>query len=52
LKKNPKERLGNKKDVEEILSHPWFESMNLEKIMKKEYVPSFKPKLSSNPLDV
>ena len=41
-----------KKDLEEILSHPWFESMNLQKVMSKEYVPSFKPKLSSNPLDV
>eukprot|EP00919_Chromeraceae_sp_WS-2016_P078582 GHVR01186244.1.p1 GENE.GHVR01186244.1~~GHVR01186244.1.p1 ORF type:complete len:139 (+),score=20.34 GHVR01186244.1:784-1200(+) len=35
LSKNPKQRLGCNGDVEEILSHPWFKSLDRDKMMKK-----------------
>ena len=32
--------------VEEILGHPWFKDLDLEKLQKRELVPSYKPELS------
>ena len=29
LAKNPKDRLGNNGDVNEIIGHPWFQSINV-----------------------
>jgi hypothetical protein len=36
LVRNPEDRLGYKNDVDEILAHPWFKDLNVEKMMKKE----------------
>ena len=36
LARNPEDRLGFKNDVEEILSHPWFKDLSVEKMLKKE----------------
>ena len=33
LNKNPKERLGSKGDVKEILDHPWFKDLDPEKVL-------------------
>ena len=35
LSLDPTERLGSKNDVDEILEHPWFKSINKEAIYKK-----------------
>jgi hypothetical protein len=32
--------------VEEILGHPWFKDLDLEKLQKHELVPPYKPELS------
>lgn len=52
LSKDPRHRLGNKGDVEEIIQHPWFSSINIEALLARQITPEFKPKLSSNILDV
>ena len=45
LVRNPEDRLGYKTDVDEILAHPWFKDLNIEKMMKKELATPFKPKV-------
>jgi serine/threonine protein kinase len=52
LNKNPDKRLGTAGGVEEIISHPWFDSINFEKLLAKELKPEFKPMLSKDILDV
>ncbi len=44
--KNVDDRLGSKKGAEEIKGHPWFEGFDWEKILNKEIIPPFKPKIS------
>jgi hypothetical protein len=36
LNKNPKERLGCKKDFEDLFEHPWLKTIDREKLVKKE----------------
>ena len=52
LKKNPEERLGSKTDLAEIISHPWFTNIDTKALLAKKIEPEFKPKLSSNIMDV
>ena len=52
LSKNPKDRLGSKNGLDEIISHPWFKTISVDALMNKELNPEFKPKLSKNVLDV
>lgn len=43
LEKDPKTRLGRKKGGVEILSHPWFNDLDLDALLSKQMVPPFKP---------
>lgn len=43
LNKDMDKRLGVDEDVEEILDHPWFSDLDMDKILAKEVVPPFKP---------
>lgn len=43
-------RLGRDKDVEELISHPWFKDFNIEDLLAKKIVPPYKPTVS-NPDD-
>jgi len=43
LKKKPEERLGAKDDINEVLSHSFFKSINTGKLLQKELVPEIKP---------
>jgi len=52
LKKTPEERLGTKGDIQEILSHPWFSDIDVEKLLAREIESDFKPKLSKDVMDV
>ena len=52
LAKKPENRLGSKNDIEEILAHPWFASLNIDEIKKRNMPTEFKPKLSSDIMDV
>jgi hypothetical protein len=38
LNKNPKDRLGCKKDFEDLFDHPWLKSIDREKMTKKEVI--------------
>ena len=52
LEKNPNKRLGSSQGADEIVNHPWFDSLDKQALFQKEIVPQFKPKLSNNKLDV
>ncbi|CAK72296.1 unnamed protein product (macronuclear) [Paramecium tetraurelia] len=43
LEKDAKERLGSKEGVIEILSHPWFNDVDFEKIMNRQLPTPYKP---------
>lgn len=45
LEKDRKQRLGQKKDVEEVIGHPFFKDLDIEKLLKKELVPPYIPKV-------
>jgi len=47
LHKDRHQRLGAKRDFDEIKEHPFFESINWEKLVKREVKPSFIPKVKS-----
>ena len=34
-------------DIEEVMEHPFFKDLDLDKLIKKELEPPFKPKISS-----
>jgi hypothetical protein len=52
LEKDPANRLGSKNGVEEILSHPFLQSIEFDKLVNKELEAPFKPKLSEDLMDV
>ena len=43
LDRNPETRLGTKNDVIDVVTHPFFEGLDFEKLVKKEIVPIYKP---------
>jgi len=43
LEKKKSKRIGFKNDVEEVLSHPWFDSVDVNDMMEKNIVPPFIP---------
>lgn len=45
LNRNPKDRLGSKEDVEDIKIHVFFEDIDWDKMMAKEYESKFVPKI-------
>lgn len=48
LSKKREERLGFNGGAKEIISHPFFAELDLEKLQKFDVVPPFKPDLSSD----
>lgn len=38
--------------MDDVLDHPWFADLELEKVVSKSYIPEFKPKLSKDLFDV
>lgn len=45
LVKDRKERLGQKKDVDEILGHPWFADLDMDKLLQKKEPAPYIPKI-------
>ena len=39
LKKDPENRLGSKRDVEEIKEHPYMKGVDWDKVYKRQYIP-------------
>ena len=52
LNKNEATRLGTRGGIEEILAHPWLNSIDANRILEKTIEAPFKPELSADPLDV
>ena len=52
LKKRPEERIGFNGGIDEILKHPWFADIDVEKLLSKGLTPEFKPKVSKDVFDV
>ena len=52
LEKDPANRLGSKSGLDEILKHPFFSSLEFDKLLSKEIEAPFKPKLSGDLMDV
>lgn len=46
LNKNKKKRLGAQGDIGEILAHPFFAGIDLEKLLKRELVPPYMPAIT------
>lgn len=47
LDKSRKTRLGAN-GVDEILAHKWFADLDMDKLMKKELTPPYKPAISDD----
>ena len=52
LEKDPINRLGCKTDIEEVISHPFFSSLNIHDLIARTAEAPFKPKLSTDIFDV
>jgi RAC serine/threonine-protein kinase len=49
LEKNPQKRLGGSlDDVQEIMVHPFFASINWNDLVNKKIIPPFKPQVTSD----
>lgn len=47
LNRNPRHRLGATFDAKELKAHPFFNDIDWDALVKKNVIPPFKPKLSS-----
>ena len=48
LIKEPDNRMGSNGDIDELLKHPWFSDVDVDRLLKKEIEPSFKPKVKDD----
>jgi len=48
LEKSRKKRLGANGDISEILAHPFFAGIDLEKIMTKQMIPPYMPEIGDD----
>lgn len=48
LDKNYKTRLGSKNGIDEILAHPFFETLDIQKLLLKELVPPYRPEIGDD----
>lgn len=48
LNKNPLKRLGTEKDIDEVMGHPFFKDIDVEKLLSKKLTPAYVPKISEN----
>ena len=47
LDKDKNKRLGKVNDVQDVISHPWFASIDVEKLLRKELLAPHKPSLKT-----
>lgn len=47
LNKDKKQRLGSTNDIEELLEHPYFKSIDQDLLLKKQLTPPYMPEFSS-----
>ena len=48
LEKDKTKRLGAKGDVDEILAHPFFKSLDIEKLLAKKLIPPYNPEIKND----
>ena len=48
LNKKPSLRLGAKNDIDDVIKHPFFKEIDIEKLLKKEIFPEYKPPLDKD----
>lgn len=48
LEKDKTKRLGAKGDIDEILAHPFFRGLDIEKLKAKKLVPPYKPEIKDD----
>lgn len=48
LDKNKKKRLGAVNDMKEVLSHPFFNGIDIEKLLNKQLVPPYQPEINDD----
>lgn len=48
LDKNKKKRIGAAGDISEILAHPFFQGIDIEKLQRKELEPPYKPEINDD----
>lgn len=51
LIKSRKDRLGQKRDAEEILEHPFFAGIDLKALLARQIVPEFVPTIDQSGLN-
>lgn len=49
LNKEKSQRLGAVNDVDDILAHPWFADIDINKMLERKLKPPFKPQLNNDP---
>ena len=47
LVRDPKKRLGCANDIDDVTRHPFFSKLDLDKLLKKEIEPLYKPKVKA-----
>lgn len=48
LEKNRKKRLGQSRDIAEILEHPFFKGLNIEALIQKKLIPPYQPEINDD----
>ena len=48
LQKKPIDRLGGEKDVDDVIAHPFFKSIDVSKLLMKKLTPEYKPPFDQN----
>lgn len=48
LNRDPAQRLGSKGDIHEILSHPFFQDVDLDSIVSKKIEAPYKPEITED----
>ena len=48
LAKLRSERLGKYTDIEEVLSHPWFEDLDTQALLAKKYIAPYIPNIADH----
>ncbi|KAI1658118.1 protein kinase [Daldinia decipiens] len=48
LNRNPKQRLGANEGASEVKSHPFFDGVNWNKVLRRKYTPVFRPRFISS----
>lgn len=51
LKKDRKQRLGQKQDVDEVLSHPFFKGLDMDKLLARQIKAEFQPTIDGTGLN-